>query len=122
MKKVVFLVLILSSITLLGQDVQLESAKKKYNEKNFKGAKDDLTSVLNSNPKNKQALVLRGQARIALEDYYGGIGDFNFALESDSTLSDAYYYRGEAKMALGDLEAHHAKLVEPIRRRDAHSG
>jgi tetratricopeptide (TPR) repeat protein len=50
------------------------------------------------------ALNLRGQAKAGLNDFYGAIGDYNFALEADSTYAEALNNRGEAKMALGDDE------------------
>jgi len=58
-----------------GQDI-LEAAKKKIASGDFKGAKGDLTKTLDANIKNKEALSLRGQARMGLDDFYGAISDF----------------------------------------------
>jgi tetratricopeptide (TPR) repeat protein len=106
MNKFYFILLLLSlkcSFLIAQTDVP-DVAKKKLQENDFKGAKQDLTKFLEGNPHHKVALNLRGQAKIGLEDFYGAIGDFNFALEQDSTYVEALNYRGEAKMALGDDE------------------
>ena len=68
----------------------LDAAKKKIEKKDFAGAKADISKILAANPKNKQAFVLSGQARWGLEDFYGAIGDYTYALEIDSTLAEAW--------------------------------
>ncbi|MER3328167.1 MAG: hypothetical protein RIF34_01210, partial [Candidatus Kapaibacterium sp.] len=83
-------------------DPSLESARKKLEAKDFKAAKEALSKIIDSNPKNKVALSLRGQARMGLQDFYGAISDFTFALEVDSTYSEALNFRGESKIGLGD--------------------
>src|SRR5690242_17052417 len=106
MKKIYILFpVLLISLFLRGQDQALEAAKKKLQAGDYAGAKADLTKVIDSNPKNKIALNLRGQARAGLDDLYGAIGDYTYALEIDSTYADALNNRGEAKMNLGDDEA-----------------
>ena len=85
-------------------DPVLESARKKIAAKDFLGAKNDLSKVLDSNPKNKHALNMRGTARFGLQDTYGAISDYTFALDIDSTFSEALNNRGEAKINLGDDE------------------
>src|SRR5690606_39429942 len=79
-------------------------AKQKLDNGEYPGAVSALTRILETDPRNKEALNLRGEARMGLEDYYGAIGDFNFALESDSAYVEALNNRGEAKMYLGDDE------------------
>src|SRR5690242_12784218 len=105
MKRIIILILSFSFviIALQAQD-PLEAARKKIQANDFSGAKAELTKILDANAKNKQALNLRGTARMGLEDYYGAIGDFNSALEIDSTFAEALNNRGESKMALGDDE------------------
>ena len=88
------------------QDQQLDAAKKKIEAGDFANAKTELTKIIDANPRNKIALNLRGQAKAGLSDFYGAIGDYNFALETDSTYAEALNNRGEAKMALGDDEGH----------------
>src|SRR3989337_767883 len=41
----------------------LEPARKKLQSGDFAGVKSDLTKIIDSNPKNKEALNLRGEAR-----------------------------------------------------------
>jgi predicted Zn-dependent protease len=63
--------LIFLSCEVLGQDAQLDAVRKKMQANDLAGAKADLTKFLDSNPKNKAALNLRGQVRVGLNDYYG---------------------------------------------------
>ena len=79
----------------------LGQAKKMLEEGNFDGAKASLTRIIDSNPKNKEALNLRGQARAGLSDFYGAISDFTYALEIDSTFAQALNNRGQAKVPSG---------------------
>src|SRR5688572_24534122 len=103
MKKFLLILLAVNlSFSVVAQDPLLEGAKKKLAANDFSSAKIDLTKILDSSPKNKIALNLRGQTRTGLQDFYGAIGDYTAALELDSTYADAYNNRGEAKMALGD--------------------
>ena len=61
-------------------DLQLEAVRKKIDAEKFEEAKADLTKIVNSNPRNKVALNLRGEARIGLLDFYGAISDLTVAL------------------------------------------
>ena len=84
--KISALLIVLSvSFCAFGQTGSLDVVKKKLDSNDFKGAKEDLTKILNTNPRNREALILRAKAKNALEDYYGAIGDLNFALEIDSS-------------------------------------
>ena len=87
------------------QEALLEAARKKFAGKDFPGAKTDITQYLTSNPRNKVAYDLRGQIRMAQEDWYGAISDFSTALELDSTYADALNHRGASKTNLGDDES-----------------
>ena len=87
MKIVIWTVLfLLLSRSVFCQDPQLDAAKKKIEAGEFSKAKADLTKVIETNPRNKIALNLRGQAKAGLNDFYGAIGDYNFALEADLSL------------------------------------
>src|SRR5262245_48744205 len=86
----------------IAQTDVIETAKKKIQANDFKTANSDLTTFLQTNPKNKTALTVRGQARIGMEEFYGAIGNRKFAMEQDTIYSDALSYRGEAKMNLDD--------------------
>src|SRR5690606_1337086 len=82
----------------------LAQAQRMLESGDFQKAKAALTSILQAQPKHKQALHLRGQARAALGDFYGAISDFTHALEVDSTQAEVYNDRGLAKVNLGDDE------------------
>src|SRR5262249_10789371 len=100
----IFFIAALYASNTLAQTDPLDGAKKKIAAKNLNGAKPDLTKYIESNPRTKEAFTCRGQVGDDLQDYYGGIGDSNFALELDSTYSDSLNARGEAKITLGDDE------------------
>src|SRR5688572_23988485 len=108
------LLFILASFLTYAQD-SLEPAKKKLKAGDFSGAKSDLTKILDTNPKNKEALNLRGEARAGLSDFYGAISDYTYALEVDSTFAIALNNRGEAKLNLGDDESSIADFNKAIR-------
>jgi tetratricopeptide (TPR) repeat protein len=104
MKQLLALFLLIPVFAFAQSDAALDAARKKLEARNFAGAKADLTKIIESNPRNKNAFSLRGQVRMELRDYYGAIGDFNFALEIDSTFAEALNFRGESKINLGDDE------------------
>ena len=80
MKKFTTIILLLINVCFLpAQDLQIEAAKKKIESNDFAGAKTDLTKIITANPRNKIALNLRGLVQISMSDFYGAIGDFNFA-------------------------------------------
>ncbi|HCR54515.1 MAG TPA: hypothetical protein DIW27_08875, partial [Cytophagales bacterium] len=88
MRLFAFIILFATSFISFSQnaDPALESARKKLEAKDFTGAKSGLSKIIDANSKNKTALSLRGQARMGLQDFYGAISDFTFALEVDSTF------------------------------------
>ena len=100
--KRIFVLLMLAPFFLQGQT--LDEVKKKLEAEDYAGAKAAATKLITQSPSNKEAFSLRGQARMGLEDFYGAIGDFNFALEIDSVFVNAYNFRGEAKLSLADDE------------------
>ncbi len=52
-----------------------------------------------------EAYVLRGQARVALEEYDPAVIDFGKAIELEPINADAYFERGLAFKARGDYES-----------------
>ena len=98
-----FLSLIVASSFAQTPDALLESVRKKFAAKDFLSAKTEATKILEANPKNKVALDLRGQARAALQDFYGAVSDYTVALDIDSIFADALSHRGEAKTKLGEI-------------------
>jgi tetratricopeptide (TPR) repeat protein len=70
----------------------------------YRGAIADFTKSIEILPRN-QSYTLRGSAKSELEDYRGAITDFTKAIEIDSKNVTAYYYRGIAKIKLGQLDS-----------------
>src|SRR5688500_2119240 len=95
MKKQLFILWFFSCGVLYAQDQLLNVVKTKIDAKDFEGAKTDLKKIIEADPKNKGAYNLRGVARMGLNDFYGAIGDFNVALEIDSTFAESWNNRGE---------------------------
>jgi len=83
--KINFLLLIalISSIYCYSQtsDEYFISGNVKYKLKDYYGAKDDFTKVIEINPQYGKAYCKRGNAELYLEDYNGALIDFNKALE-----------------------------------------
>src|SRR5687768_4789257 len=94
-------ILLFSFFVSPAQDI-LSQARKNLDAGKFQDAKADLSKIIDSDPKNKQALNLRGQARAGLGDLYGAISDYTYALDIDSTFAEAFNNRGQAKVNLGD--------------------
>src|SRR5688572_32061767 len=94
--KLSFVVWLLSINFLYAQQPSLDAVKAKLDSKDYEGAKSDLKKIIDTSPKRKEVFNLRGIARNGLNDFYGAIGDFNLALEIDSTFADPWNNRGEA--------------------------
>jgi hypothetical protein len=61
MKNILLLSLFASFCSYAQTDPTLDAVKKKMDAKDFIGAKSDLTKIIETNPKNKNALTLRGR-------------------------------------------------------------
>ena len=86
MRHISILVIFLFTVSIShGQDL-LAQATKKLQDGKYQEAKNDLTKIIQSDPGNKQALNLRGQARAGLDDLYGAISDYTIASSKFSTL------------------------------------
>ncbi|MGD1841304.1 MAG: tetratricopeptide repeat protein [Thermonemataceae bacterium] len=60
----------------------------------FKKAIRDMDTLLVLQEDNTAALLLRGKAKLALEDYSGAINDFNRVIYYQPDSGAAYYQRG----------------------------
>jgi len=58
--------------------------------------------ALQANPKDGQAYLKRGRAKIMLKDYQGAIADANQMLQLNPNSIEAYYLRGLARARSGD--------------------
>lgn|GEM_PF-2747014 len=81
-----------------------KSAAEKIQKKDYKGAIEDLTKVIELTPKDAGAYFGRGLTKITAGDYKGAIEDYNKSIELDPKNSWAYSDRGNAKTRLNDLE------------------
>jgi tetratricopeptide (TPR) repeat protein len=80
------------------QEIYLR-AKDKLFKKNIQGAIQDLTTVIQLNPKHTAAYIDRGLARGQVEDHEGAIQDFTEAISLDSNNFGAYSNRcGEYRL------------------------
>ena len=68
---------------------------------NYEGAIKDYNNALELNPKYSEAFANKADAKIHLSKYFEAIKDCNNALQF-TELAVAYYYRGLAKVNLGD--------------------
>lgn len=72
---------------------------------NTEGAYQIAQKGLTINKNSSELNTICGQAKIKDEAYPESIVFFDLAIEADSSLAVAYYYRGIAKANMGDLEA-----------------
>jgi len=72
----------------------------KFDEKDYKGAIEDFTKVIEIEPNYKRSYLYRGISKRNLEDYKGAIEDFTKAIEKDPAYESAYLFRGRAKYDL----------------------
>ncbi|MBD2461880.1 tetratricopeptide repeat protein [Oscillatoria sp. FACHB-1407] len=73
--------------------------------------------ALQANPRDEQAYLQRGRARLILEDYQGAIADANQAIQINPNSGEAYHLRGAAHENIGDTTAatsDHEKGMELI--------
>ncbi len=68
---------------------------------NYDGAIRDYNNALELNPKYAEAFANKADAKIHLGKYFEALKDCNFAIQF-TELAVAYYYRGLAKVNLGD--------------------
>lgn len=83
----------------------LISAKRKYQQQDYRGAVSDYDRAIAIDPKLAQAYNNRGFVKAGqLQDYRGGLADMNRAIALDPKLADAYRNRAELKtQALHDV-------------------
>jgi len=85
-------------------DTYFDSGKEKYDNKDYKGAIEDLNKAIEINPKYAEAYSYRGLAKAKSGDFKGAIEDFNKAIEINPNDAEAYYNRGGAKILLGQKD------------------
>lgn len=82
----------------------LKKGYKKFMMKDYKGAVQVYTKILEYNPENPEAYAYRGLCKYHLKDYEGAMIDFNKALSIQPDYAEVYDLRGIVKGELGDKE------------------
>jgi tetratricopeptide (TPR) repeat protein len=82
----------------------LQSGDEKFGQGDNKGAIEDYTKAIESDPKYAEAYCNRGAAKYKLGDYKGAVEDCNKAIEFNQKFAIAYYNRGSAEDGLGDYK------------------
>jgi tetratricopeptide (TPR) repeat protein len=82
----------------------LRSMQQKIQAKDWAGARDDLTKVLEHMPSNRQLRMTRGQLGMQLKDWKGAVDDFTKLIELDAAFAPAYHLRAGAKRQLNDYD------------------
>ncbi|MHC4957577.1 MAG: tetratricopeptide repeat protein [Planctomycetota bacterium] len=83
----------------------LQSMQQKIQAKDWAGARDDLTKVLEHMPSHKQLRMTRGQLSMQLKDFEGAVADFTKLIALDETFAAGYLMRAGAKRQLNDYDA-----------------
>jgi tetratricopeptide (TPR) repeat protein len=96
----------------------LQSAKKKYAQRDFQGAIADYTLAISACPQNASILCGRGSAYFKLGDRHNAMLDFNHAIDIEPTFALAYYRRGALYYAAKDYvkaiaDYNHATELKP---------
>lgn len=92
-----------------------ERAHFRYLDKNLGAALQDINQMLQLQPRNFEAYVLRGIIKEALEDYEGAILDQTHAISLNPRLSNAYVNRGTVYLKLEEYEKANQDFTQAIR-------
>jgi lipoprotein NlpI len=82
----------------------LNSGRKRYSKRDYAGAVDDFTSVLKLEPKNAEALDLRGSAYFMLGKFKESVADFDAYLKFMPDKADGHWRRGISLYYAGRYE------------------
>jgi len=92
---------------LTGNESEYDYLKKAYKHvvlKDYKGAIQIYTRVLDINPENVEAYVYRGMCKYHINDFQGSLIDYDKAIEIQPNYAEAYNLRGVSKGELGDKQ------------------
>src|SRR5262249_39459702 len=98
------LLAITAAIFWNSHEVQYQMGRWVYEDKSYEKAINYFTKAIERDPQCKDSYVFRGNAKSALGDKQGGIGDYNKALEIDPKYALAYNNRARAKYDLEDKQ------------------
>ena len=95
MKKTITFLLLLSSLSILGQkaDEYFKSGISKHKNQDFKGAIKEYSKALKADKNYVDAYYNRGTCELMLDDLDAAMNDFNKTLELDPNHVNAYYSR-----------------------------
>jgi tetratricopeptide (TPR) repeat protein len=91
-------------------------ASRRYDEGRYDQAISDYTAALKLDPKLTSAMVNRGWAYLAREDYQTASADFGAAIKLDPEMRAAYEGRGTCQREMGQYDKAIRDLTEAIRR------
>ncbi|MFN6498795.1 MAG: tetratricopeptide repeat protein [Nostoc sp. DedQUE01] len=83
----------------------LTQGEDKLDRRDYQGASEDYTQVIQIAPKNTNAYIKRGDARYALKDYQAAIKDYTQAIQIVPKNIDAYIKRGNTHNSLKKYQA-----------------
>jgi putative PEP-CTERM system TPR-repeat lipoprotein len=96
------------------RDVQIKATELLLLGKRFDDAKARATAILEKNPKDVDALILRANAMAGLKDPQGAIAEIEEALKVQPNDSRAFMSLGDVRMQSGDLKEAEAALRQAI--------
>ncbi|MEH2045037.1 tetratricopeptide repeat protein [Nostoc sp.] len=94
-----------SSLSEMQVNNLLSQGQDKLNRRNYQGASEDYTEIIQITPKNINAYIKRGDARYLLKDYKAAIQDYTQAIQIAPKNINAYIKRGHARHFLKDYQA-----------------
>jgi len=86
-------------------DFHYRLARNYYNDRNLAMTQRELHEALRLDPRNQEALHLRGFVRMGLNDMAGAVADFKAALAVKADFQECRNNLGTALLALGQFEA-----------------
>lgn len=101
-------------------DPEIFEARKKRaiyraEQRNWKGAHEDLMAMEKLQPQSIVIHKLRGYTKMAFKNYYGAIVDLTSFIKSDSTESDVFLNRGICHDKVGNLKLAADDYLEALR-------
>lgn len=106
----IFLIVVIASCrtaSIDGPETEYELLRKGYKKvtmKDYKGAVQVYSRILEFNPENTEAMAYRGLCKYHLKDYDGALIDFNKAILFQPDYAEVYDLRGIIKGELGDKD------------------
>lgn len=94
-----------ASITQSYADSLLKIAEQKEDSGNFKGAMNDVNSLLIVNPGNPEGLYFSGNLKFKMEEFTNAVTDYTKAIETDTASVELYFSRGNSFFEIRDYDS-----------------